>query len=217
MLKTRQSSRFSCGSLTPKWITWRQPPAPVLLPKAMPRNCRPVTPNGWSRKQLYTYSHNEVKAARYLEDPKSFRPEELDENLSPLKKQKKTEDDVKKESVATVKEEVVEAEEAEAGEEDDAAAWLWFKEDDAAAEEEKPRKSYRKMMIANGRLKTKYANQSSMKKTKSGCKYKKMSDAAKQRPQAKAIAKFGKACKLALELGENREATFWKASREGDP
>ena len=141
-----------------------------------------------------------------MEDPKSFRPEELDENLSPLKKQKKTEDDVKKESVAAVKEEVAEAEEAEAGE-----------EDDAAAEEEKPRKNYRKTMIANGSLTTRYADQSSMKKTKSGCKYKKMSDAAKQRPQAKAIAKFGKAYKLALELGENREATFWKASREGDP
>ena len=98
--------------------------------------------------------------------------------------------------------------------------------DDAAEEGEEvaekeeaksKRKSYKKMMIAYGSLKTKYADQSSMKKTKSGYKYKKMSDAAKQRPQAKAIAKFGKAYKLALELGEIEKPPSGKLPARGTP
>ena len=68
-----------------------------LIPKAMPRPAK----SGWSRKQFHTFSSNEVKARRYLDDPKGFRPEECDENHSPLKTQEKTGDDVKEAIDAT--------------------------------------------------------------------------------------------------------------------
>ena len=56
------------------------------------------------------------EARRYLDDPKGFRPEECDENLSPLKTQKKMGDDVKEAIDATVHEEGAEEEESQASE-----------------------------------------------------------------------------------------------------
>ena len=142
-----------------------------------------------------------------MDDPKGFRPEECDENLSPPKTQKKTGDDVKEAIDATVHEEGAEEEEAEEAEADE--------EDEEAAEEKAPRKSYKKMMIAKGSLTTRYADQSSMKKTKRGYKYKKMSDAAKQRPQASCIQKFRKAYELALALGKIVKSPSGKIPKRG--
>ena len=88
-------------------------------------------------------------------------------------------------------------------------------EDDAAAEEKAPRKSYKKMMIANGNLTTRYADQSSMKKTKRGYKYKKMPDAAKQRPQASFIIKLRKAYELAVYLGKIVKSSSGKFPKRG--
>ena len=62
-----------------------------LLPRAMPRRVNALGLSlGLPRKSLHTLSHNELKGKRYLDDPKKFRFEECDENLSPLKTQKKT-------------------------------------------------------------------------------------------------------------------------------
>ena len=138
----------------------------------------------------------------YLDDPKGFHPEECDEHLSPRRGREDAE----------LFEEDEEDEEFVEDEEEDEEA---DEEDEEDAEEKKPLKSYKKMMIAKGSLTTRYADPRSMKKTKRGYKYKKMSDAAKQRPQASYIHKFRKAYALALASGKIMKSPSGKIPKKG--
>ena len=85
-----------------------------------------------------------------------------------------------------------------------------------------PRRKHRgraptKMMIARGSRITRYSDTSSMKKTKNGYKYKKMSEAAKERPQATAIKRFRKAYELALQLNKIAKSPPRKIPKRGTP
>ena len=118
------------------------------------------TKSGCSRKQLFTFSNNEVKARRYLDDPEGFRFEERDEHLEKktgydvreaidatgifeLASEEEAEEAESNETVfheeegmdATINEERAEEEGAEEAEADE--------EDEEAAEEKAPRKSYK--------------------------------------------------------------------------
>ena len=71
------------------------------------------------------------------------------------------------------------------------------------------------MMIAKGSLTTRYADRSSMKKTKKGYRYKKMSDAARLKPQASYIRKFREAYELALASGKIVKSPSGKIPKKG--
>ena len=72
-------------------------------------------------------------------------------------------------------------------------------------------------MTARGALTTKCSDVASMKKTKSGYKYKNMSEAAKERPQATAIKGFRKAHELALQLNKIAKSPSGKIPKRGTP
>ena len=151
----------------------------------------------------------------YLDDPKVFfPPEESDENFSP-QGGRGDEEKVAAEDEEEVAAEAPEEDEEEAAAEGEEGEEEADEENEESAEEKVSRKSYKKMMIAKGSLSTRYADRSSMKKTSKGYKYKKMSDAARLRPQASYIRKFREAYKLALTSGKIEKSPSGKIPKKG--